>query len=157
MDSDSQALEQEGRPSNSSKQPWVEGAEVSVAEQGSSEQACCELCEQGGHGKEDCPLVAAAQESYPTPEAKEADWQVVAGKAGKAQAEGKSKKKSSKAGKGAKGGYGNNGAKEQGKEEKSGDAKKVITVHRDGSKGWVPAKRPLGSTDGSGSNQLGST
>ena len=73
MDSDSQAHQQEGRPSDSSKQPSVEEAEVSVAEQGSSEQACCELCEQGGHGKEDCPLVPAAQESDPTPEANEAE------------------------------------------------------------------------------------
>ena len=124
------------------------------------EQACCELCEQGGHSKEDCPLVAAAQESDPTPEAKEAGWQTVAGKAGKALAESKGTNKSSKAGKSAKGRYGyknDNGAKEQRKQEKSGDAKKVITVHRDCSNGWVPAKRPLGSTDGSGSNQLGST
>ena len=62
MDSGSHAMQQEG-----------EKAEARVAEQGSSEHACCELCEQAGHNKEDCPLVVAAQESEASPEAEEAD------------------------------------------------------------------------------------
>ena len=151
VDSASQTTEQEGRTSDISEQSSVKGAEVSVAEQGSSEQACCELCEQGGHCKEDCPLVVAAQESDSTPEAEEADWQVVVGKASKTQAAGS---KSNKAGNGNKT---DKGSKEKGKEEKIGDATKVITVHRDGPNGWVMAKRPLGSGGGSGSSQPRST
>ena len=112
-------------PAHISKQPSGEKAEVSVAEQGSSEHACCELCEQAGHNKEDCPLVVAAQESEASPEA---DWQVVAGKTSEAQAKGK------KAGKGAKGNKVGKGSKDQGK-EKRGGATMVITAHRDGSNG----------------------
>lgn len=168
MENDSQAMKQEGLPAHESKQPSMEEADMSVAEQGSSEQACCELCEQGVHNKEDCPLVVAAQECDPTPEGEEAEeteWQVVAGKASKAQAKGNkgakggNGKKGNKAGKGTKGGNGkkdNKESKELGKAEKVGDATTVITLHRDGSSGWVPVKTPLGSRDGSGSNKPGS-
>ena len=148
MNGDSQAMELERPSADSSKQP--------SAEEANSMHACCEVCEQGGHKKEDCPLVLAAQESDTRPEAEEADWQVVAGKASDAQA----KSKTSKAGKGARRGKGKKdkkGIKEQGKEEKTGNAKMVITVHRDASSGRVPVKRPLGSRDGSSSSQPQST
>ena len=120
MNGDSQAMEQEGMSADSSMQP--------SAEEGNRGHACCEVSEQGGHNTEDCPLVLAAQECDTVPEAEEADWQVVAGKASKAQA---NSNKSSKAGKGTKRGSGkkdNKGIKEQGKEEKTDDAETVVLL-----------------------------
>ena len=95
VNGDSQAMEQEGMSADRSMQP--------SAEQGNREHACCEACEQCGHNKEDCPLVLAAQECDIVPEAEEADWQIMAGKASKAQAN------YNKAGKGIKRGSGNKG------------------------------------------------
>ena len=154
MDSEaSHVTEQQAGPVGSAEQPCVKGGGVGEAEQGSSEQACCELCEGGVHSKEDCPLVVAAQDCpcAATPEAEGADWQVVSGKASKAQAKGN--KKRAKGTKGANGSKANKGPNEQGSQRKSGHATKVVLAHRDGPNGWVPVKEASGNRNGSGSKQ----
>lgn len=147
MDREAHVTEQEARPVGSAEQPCVKGAEVGEAEQGSSEQACCELCGGGVHSKEDCPLVVAAQECAATPEAEGADWQVVPGKASKAQAKG------NKRGKGTKGANGSKANKGKGGDKKCGHATKVVLAHKDGPNGWVPVKEASGNRNGSGSKQ----
>ena len=138
-----------GQASGQRRAALCEQSRTGEAEQDSSEQACCELCEGGVHSKEDCPLVVAAQECTcaATPEAEGADWQVVPGKASKTQAKG------NKRGKGTKGGKGSKANKGKGHEKKSGHATKVVLAHKDGLNGWVPVKEASGKKNGSGSKQ----